>query len=93
MFLIATGSKYIDYSPFGRGALTRPHKSHAYKYALIGQGRKVGFRLRESFAGDNYGRLRIEIRRARSGDCRTGFGAFGYEDQVQRLAAVDAAQS
>ena len=94
-FQIAVGRKYSDYDPFGRGELTAPHPSHSYKYALIGKGRRVGFRLLDSFGEDNYGRIRIRIRRARSADCLSpgGFTAFGYADEAQCLTAVSAARS
>ena len=92
-FRIAVGSKYADYDPFGRGELTAPHPSHKYHYALIGQGRKAGFRLKDSFGDDNYGRIRIAIRRARTRDCVKGFAAFGYADEAQCVTAVTTARS
>ncbi len=92
-FQIAVGSKYQDYDPFGRPELTGPHPSHKYSYALIGKGRKAGFRLRDSVGDDNYGRIRIFIRRARTRDCVKGFAAFGYADEAQCVAAVLAARS
>ena len=92
-FQIAVGSKYADYDPFGRGELTAPHPSHKYSYALIGTGRKAGFRLRESRGDDNYGRIRIAIRRARTRDCVKGFAAFGYADEAQCVTAVTTARS
>lgn len=87
-FEIATGSKYADYEPFGRADTNVPHVTHKYNYALIGKGRKAGFRIRESFGRDNYGRIRIAIRRARARDCVKGFAAFGYADQAQCTTAV-----
>jgi hypothetical protein len=92
-FQIAVGGRYVNYDPFGRGPLTAPHPSHRYKYALIGQGRKVGFRIPETNGADNYGRIRIEINRARASDCTAGFAAFGYLDEAQCVAAVAAARS
>lgn len=92
-FEIAVGSKYKDYAPFGRVGLAGPHASHKYKYALVGKGRRAGFRIAESYGKDNYGRIRIEIRRARPTDCTKGFSAFGYTDQTQCVAAVTAARS
>lgn len=92
-FQIAVGAKYKDYNPFGRAGLTNPHPTHKYKYALIGKGRRAGFRIAESYAKDNYGRLRIEIRRARVRDCIKGFSAFRYADEAQCVAAVTAARN
>lgn len=92
-FQIAVGSKYKDFAPFGRGVLTAPHPSHRYDYALLGKGRKAGFRIPESFGGDNYGRLRIDIRRARQSDCTKGFASFGYADATQCATAVATARS
>jgi hypothetical protein len=92
-FQIAVGSKYVDYDPFGRGELTAPHRTHRYNYALIGKGRKAGFRLHDSFGEDNYGRIRIAIRRARTRDCVKGFAAFGYADEATCVAAVANARS
>jgi len=91
-FEIATASKYADHKPFGRGNLALPHPTHKYNYALIGRGRKAGFRIRESFGADNYGRIRISIRRARTRDCARGFASFGYADQATCETAVVAAR-
>jgi hypothetical protein len=91
-FEIAVGSKYADYDPFGRGVLETPHPTHKYNYALIGKGRKVGFRLKDSYGDDNYGRVRIAIRRARTRDCTKGFAAFGYADQARCVKAVTRAR-
>ncbi len=92
-FEIAVGRKYKDYDPFGVGELTAPRANHAYRYALIGRGKRAGFRLYESFGKDNYGRIRIRIRRARSGDCTKGFASFGYADVTTCQAAVAGARA
>lgn len=92
-FEIAVANKYADYTPFGRADTSVPHATHKYNYALIGKGRKAGFRIRESFGRDNYGRIRISIRRARARDCVKGFTAFGYADEATCVTAVANARS
>lgn len=92
-FQIAPASKYRDSRPFGVGTLTAPLASHKYNYAVIGAGRQLGFRIPESYAGDNYGRIRLNIRRARARDCVKGFSAFGYVDEASCLKAVAGARA
>ena len=90
-FTIAVGSKYRDYRPLG-AVLTAPTASHRYRYGLTGKGRRVGFRMAETYGKDNYGRIRIDIRRARASDCQVDFAAFGHADAPSCVSAVSAAR-
>jgi hypothetical protein len=64
------------------GALpTVPTSDHTYSFAIAGTGARVQFRLRDVWTRDNYGLLKISLRRATSADC-TSFTAFGLADQA-----------
>ncbi len=47
----------------GSGRRTRPNRTHRYRYRVQGLGRPLRFRLLDSYAVDNYGQLRITVRR------------------------------
>ncbi len=61
-FQMAAGRRFTH--P-GSGTRTTPHRAHRYKYRVRGLGRPLRFRLVDSEATDNYGRLRISVRRLR----------------------------
>ncbi len=59
-FQIATGSRFTH--P-GSGRRTRPSRAHRYRYRIQGSGRPLRLRLVDSEASDNYGRLKVTVRR------------------------------
>jgi hypothetical protein len=66
--------------------LTRPTRTHAYQYALLGRGRRVGFRLADPDTRDDYGALRITLRRALPSDCvGNEYKAYGLSSRYTCL--------
>ncbi len=66
-----------------------PNSNHTYEYALVGQKRRVAFRLFDIRTRDNYGSLRISIRTAEAGDCAGArFEAFGFGSEAECIAAT-----
>jgi len=63
-FQMAAGRRFAH--P-GAGRRTRPNSAHRYQYRVRGLGRPLRFRLIDSQATDNYGALKITVRRLRSG--------------------------
>lgn len=59
-FQIATASRFTH--P-GSGRRTRPNRAHRYRYRIQGSGRPLRLRLVDSEASDNYGRLKVTVRR------------------------------
>jgi hypothetical protein len=76
-FQVSVGRGFGHPTPvFGRP--TAPARSHTYVYLLKGREKPATFRLRDTPANDNYGRLSIRIRRARDADC-TAYGARAFQ--------------
>ena len=63
-FQVAVGTRFVHPRRLPARA-SRPDRPHEYRYHVRGRGRPVRFRLLDSQATDNYGRLRITVRRAR----------------------------
>jgi hypothetical protein len=67
--------------------LTRPTRTHAYEFALVGHGNPVGFRLSDPDTRDDYGSLRITVRRALPSDCGGDrFRVFGLRSRAACVA-------
>lgn len=80
-FEMTLARKYKDMDPMG-WPMAAPTPEHTYRYALVGQGRRAGFRIREFNMVDNYGRIRILVRRARARNCGRGeLTAFGFASE------------
>ncbi len=62
-FQMATGRRFTHPASGNR---TRPNRTHRYKYRVRGLGRPLRLRLVDSEAIDNYGRLKITVRRVRA---------------------------
>lgn len=62
-FQVATGSRFTH--P-GTGRRTRPNRTHRYSYRVQGRGRPLRLRLLDSDATDNYGQLKVVVKRLRS---------------------------
>lgn len=87
-FQIATYRRYRDLVTMG-GQLQAPRRDHVYRYAIIGRGRPARFRLADDFTKDNYGRLRITIRRATARDCAgQRFRNWAYPDEAACVAGT-----
>ena len=81
-FQVSVGGRFGHPPPvFGRP--TAPATGHSYVYVLKGRGAPAAFRLRDTPASDNYGMLRIRIRRARAADCTT-YGVRGFGSRTSR---------
>ncbi len=66
-----------------------PDPNHSYEYAIVGQKKKVAFRLFDIRTRDNYGTLRISIRTATAADCTgTKYEAFGLSSEAECLSEV-----
>ena len=62
----------------------RPTANHAYSFAVVGQGRRLGLELVDPDTRDDYGSFQITIRHAVSSDCTHGqWRAFAL-----KLAAI-----
>jgi hypothetical protein len=90
-FELSTGSSYSHPQPIG-GPFTQPTPEHKYSYALVGQGGKATFRLRDMPNGhpataDNHGFLTIHVRRAVASDC-TSYTLFDEPTEAACLAAI-----
>lgn len=62
-FQLAVGRRFTH--P-GSGRRTRPTRTHRYRYRVSGLGQRLRLRLVDSDTTDNYGRLRVSVRRLRS---------------------------
>ena len=62
-FQIAVGRRFTH--P-GSGQRSRPKRSHRYSYRVRGTGRPLRLRMVDSEASDNYGVLKVSVRRVRS---------------------------
>jgi hypothetical protein len=93
VFQIDTGSGFADRLPMGP-ATSGPMAGHKYRYALVGAGASLAFRLLDGpGAADNYGQLRIDLNTATAADCADyqGFGAPSQAaclEQIARQAAT-----
>jgi len=91
-FELSAGGTYAHPLPFG-GPFSTPTPGHKYSYALVGAGGPAMFRLRDMPNGhpataDNYGFLRIHVRKALASDCAgTGYTLF---DEPTEAACVEA---
>ncbi len=63
-FQMAAGGRFTH--P-GSGRRTKPSRTHRYSYRIRGLGRPLRLRLVDSDATDNYGVLKVTVRRVRSG--------------------------
>lgn len=63
-FQMAAGGRFTH--P-GSGRRTEPSPTHRYSYRIRGLGRPLRLRLIDSEATDNYGMLKVTVRRVRSG--------------------------
>ena len=63
-FQMAAGGRFTH--P-GSGRRTKPSPTHRYSYRIRGLGRPLRLRLIDSEATDNYGMLKVTVRRIRSG--------------------------
>jgi hypothetical protein len=52
--------------------IRRPTSDHAYSFAIVGQGRRLGLELVDPDTRDDYGSFRVTIRRAVGSDCTHG---------------------
>ncbi len=92
-FELSTGGAYAHPMPIG-GPFTKPTPGHKYSYALVGAGGPAMFRLRDMPNGhpataDNYGHLRIHVRKAVPADCAgTGYTLFGEPTEAACVAAT-----
>jgi hypothetical protein len=60
-----------------------PRPDHTYRYPMLGYGTRAEFRLDDPNTRDNYGRLRLTLRRAVDGDCANEmYVAWGYESEA-----------
>lgn len=70
--------------------LTAPAANHTYRYPLVGANARARFRLKDiPGTWDNYGILKITVRRATAADCANGqYAAFGEATQAACEAAT-----
>lgn len=54
------------------GSLSSASQAHAYSYVVPGQGSRLGFRIQDVYAADNYGQLALLVRPAVPDDCEEG---------------------
>jgi hypothetical protein len=81
------GSTYAHVEPTG-GTPSAPSSGHAYTYVLIGRGQQAAFRLVDSNTRDNYGKLAIDLHRAKMSDCAALHGALGFASADACRAAL-----
>ena len=87
-FMLAPGDIYVNPVPLGP-TLTRPSPSHTYRYAVLGENRRLRFRIADVQPRDNYGRLRVVVRAATVADCaRYGGPVFALADDATCVAAT-----
>jgi hypothetical protein len=70
-FEIHNGVAWFHPTPID-GRHVTPNANHTYSYALRGEGTRMGFRMRDDPVSDNYGRFKVQIRRANANDCANG---------------------
>ena len=64
-----------------------PLPDHTYDYAILGYGTRAKFRLMDRNTRDNYGRLRLTLRRATAVDCTAGrHAAWGFATEADCAA-------
>lgn len=62
---------------------------HVYRFAVTGAGARARVRIKDPNSRDDYGRLRISIRRAVAADCRSGdYQAFAFSDETSCAADI-----
>jgi hypothetical protein len=87
-FQMSAGGRFAHPAPLGT-APTVPTARHGYAYPFIGRGQRPRFRLFDENTRDNYGRLKITVRRARAADCANDqFKQFGYTSRAACVAAT-----
>lgn len=69
-FQVSQGRGFFKLSVLSPTAAPRP--DHSYDYAVSGYGTRAKLRLRDVNTRDNYGRLRLGLRRATTADCAGG---------------------
>lgn len=66
-----------------------PRADHVYRFAVIGAGAPARIRIKDPNASDNYGRLRVSVRRAVAADCtRRDYVAFGFSSEQSCAADI-----
>jgi hypothetical protein len=81
-FQVSQGRRFFKLSLLTPTPTPRP--DHAYDYAILGYGTRAKFRLRDVNTRDNYGRLRLRLRRATATDCTGGRQAvWGFATEAE----------
>jgi hypothetical protein len=79
-FQIDTGSGFGHREPDG-GPFSAPTRSHKYRYVVTGQGAPASFRFLDTPNDDNYGVLKISVKRLKSSNEPDSYDAeFDSED-------------
>jgi len=88
MLQVYTGAGFWS-QPTDLIPVTSPSPDHLYEYAIVGEGRRVSFRLRDWYLRDNYGSLSISLRAATPADCAGAkYKAFGVESEAQCISEL-----
>ena len=86
-FEIATKGTYDHVEPLG-GPFSSPRGDSTYTYVLEGNDEPARFRLMDSNASDNNGVVTIDVRRAKSDDCKKGgWVELGFRNQGQCVSS------
>ena len=81
-FQVSQGRQFFKLSLITPTLTPRP--DHAYDYAIMGYGTRAKFRLKDRNTRDNYGRLRLRLRRATATDCTAGkHAAWGFATEAE----------
>lgn len=67
LLLMSTGGPFTHSEP-AQGFVTQPRADHRYAYLIVGAGAPLSVRLTDAVSSDNYGTLRITVRRWESYD-------------------------
>ncbi len=87
-FQMSAGLAFRHPAPLG-SAPEVPTPRHGYAYPLVGRGQRPRFRLYDENTRDNYGRLKVTVRRARGTDCAgEQFTQFGFATVADCVAAA-----
>lgn len=85
-FQMNSGSSWAH--PNILGALpTAPTGNHTYSFAVVGNNKRVQFRLFDVLTRDNYGLVKISLAPATSSDC-SSYVAFGFSSEGQCVTAL-----
>ena len=81
-FQVSQGRQFFKLSLITPTAAPLP--GHSYDYAILGYGTRAKFRLKDRNTRDNYGRLRLRLRRATALDCAGGkYAAWGFATEAE----------